>query len=42
MVQDYWTCDAGKAKRDFGFEAQMSLEAGIADTVAWYKKNGWL
>jgi len=42
MVQDYWTCDASKAKRDFGFEQEISLEEGIRMTVQWYKAEGWL
>ncbi len=42
MVQDYWTCDPSKAKRDFGFEQGISLEAGIRTTVEWYQKEGWL
>jgi dihydroflavonol-4-reductase len=42
MVQDYWTADASKAKRDFGFEQEISLERGIEDTVRWYKVQGWL
>ncbi len=42
MVQDYWTCDASKAKRDFGFEQEISLEEGIRSTVEWYRGQGWL
>ena len=42
MVQDYWTCDASKAKRDFGFEQQISLADGIRNTVEWYKQHHWL
>ncbi len=42
MVQDYWTCDHSKAKRDFGFEQGISLEDGIKRTVDWYKKEGWV
>jgi nucleoside-diphosphate-sugar epimerase len=42
MVQDYWTCDSSKAKRDFGYEQEISLEEGIRLTVGWYKSNGWL
>jgi nucleoside-diphosphate-sugar epimerase len=42
MVQDYWTCDSSKAKRDFGFEQEISLADGIRDTVRWYKSHGWL
>jgi hypothetical protein len=29
MVQDYWTCDSSKAKRDFGYEQEIGLEEGI-------------
>lgn len=42
MVQGYWTCDHSKAKRDFGFEQEVSLEEGIQDTVDWYRRMGWL
>jgi len=42
MVQNYWTCDSSRAKRDFGYEQEISLEEGIRDTVDWYRKEGWL
>lgn len=42
MVQNYWTCDSAKAKRDFGFEQQVGLEEGVRDTVTWCLKQGWL
>ncbi|MGA9117814.1 MAG: NAD-dependent epimerase/dehydratase family protein [Bacteroidota bacterium] len=42
MVQRYWTCDAAKAKKDFGFEQEISLPDGVIDTVRWYRANGWL
>jgi dihydroflavonol-4-reductase len=42
MVQNYWTCDASKAKRDCGYVQNISLEAGIERTVRWYKEQGWL
>ncbi len=42
MVQNYWTCDSSKAKRDFGYEQQISLEEGIRTTVGWYRAMGWL
>ncbi len=42
MVQDYWTCDSTKAKRDFGYEQAVSLEEGVVNTVAWYRAEGWL
>ena len=42
MVQDYWTCNSSKAKQDFGYEQEISLEEGIRTTVQWYKQHGWL
>jgi nucleoside-diphosphate-sugar epimerase len=42
MVQDYWTCDASKARRDFGFEQKIPLREGIQSTVDWYRKHDWL
>ncbi|MGB5874932.1 MAG: NAD-dependent epimerase/dehydratase family protein [Bacteroidota bacterium] len=42
MVQDYWTCDSSKAKRDFGYEQEIDLEEGIRDTVQWYREHNWL
>jgi len=42
MVQDFWTCDGSKAQHDFGFVPEISLEQGIEETVAWYRKAGWL
>ena len=37
-----WTCDAGRAAAQWGFEARTSLEDGLAKTLAWYKEAGWL
>ena len=31
--------DTSKAKKEFGFEAKISLEEGIEKTVSWYKKQ---
>jgi dihydroflavonol-4-reductase len=42
MVQTFWTCDASKAKRDFGFEQEVSLKEGVLDTVQWARTQGWL
>ncbi len=38
----HWTCDTRRAAQELGFEARTPLEAGIADTLAWYKEAGWL
>jgi len=42
MVQNYWTASGEKAKRDFGFEQQISLADGVRDSVEWYNKNIWI
>lgn len=42
MVQNYWTSDSSKAKRDFGFEQAISLEEGVSSTIEWYRQHGWL
>ena len=37
-----WTCDPSLARRDFRFQADTSLEDGMAVTLCWYKEAGWL
>ncbi|MBI2415256.1 MAG: NAD-dependent epimerase/dehydratase family protein [Candidatus Kerfeldbacteria bacterium] len=32
-------CDATKAKATIGFEAQVSLEEGLRQTIEWYRSN---
>ena len=35
-------CSVDKAKRDFGYRQQVPLEEGVAETIRWYEKAGWL
>jgi len=37
-----WICDTRRAAAELGFIAPTSLEAGLAQTLAWYKEAGWL
>jgi nucleoside-diphosphate-sugar epimerase len=37
-----WTCDSKRATRELGFEACTGLDAGLAETLGWYKEAGWL
>lgn len=39
MRQRNWDCDTSRAREDFGFVAEYSLEQGIAETVAAYKEE---
>lgn len=35
-------CDSTKAQQDFGYQQQVSLDRGVSETIAWYRKQGWL
>jgi nucleoside-diphosphate-sugar epimerase len=37
-----WTCDVRRASAELGFEARVTLEAGLEQTLAWYREAGWL
>jgi nucleoside-diphosphate-sugar epimerase len=38
----WWTCDTRRAAAELGFEARTPLNAGLAQTLAWYKEAAWL
>ncbi len=42
MLARYWVLDPGRAERELGFRAEVSLEAGIRETADWYRSHGWL
>ncbi|MFV1980018.1 MAG: NAD-dependent epimerase/dehydratase family protein [Rhodothermia bacterium] len=35
-------CSVDRAKADFGYNQEISLEIGVRRTVAWYQDKGWL
>ena len=37
-----WSCDNEKAKSDLGFYPAYNLQAGLTETLTWYKANKWL
>lgn len=37
-----WLCETELARRDFGFEAHIPLQAGLAETAKWYFDHEWL
>ncbi|MFQ5529386.1 MAG: NAD-dependent epimerase/dehydratase family protein, partial [Gemmatimonadota bacterium] len=37
-----WTCDIEATKRTIGWDPQVDLAAGMAETAAWYAENDWL
>ena len=42
LTAEAWTCSSEKATQLIGYRPQISLATGIAQTIAWYKKAGWL
>lgn len=42
VCQPSWVCDPGLAARELGFRCRTSIETGFQETVAWYRKAGWL
>ena len=38
----HWVVSAEKAREQLGFVTSLSLEAGLRQTVSWYRENGWL
>jgi len=37
-----WSCAIEQAKKDFGFNPQYDLRAGLTEAFSWYKANKWL
>lgn len=42
LAQRNWNVDISKARRDFGFSPRVDLAEGVARSIEWYKKEGWL
>ncbi|HSO74887.1 MAG TPA: NAD-dependent epimerase/dehydratase family protein [Blastocatellia bacterium] len=42
LSQACWGCSIDRAKRELGYSQQVQLEDGLRETVAWYKREGWL
>jgi nucleoside-diphosphate-sugar epimerase len=38
----WWICDAGRARRDLGWEPRVPLQSGLLDTYHWYTRAQWL
>ncbi len=39
---DYWISSSQKIAEKLNFKPQYTMESGVAQTLAWYKLNGWL
>ena len=42
MKQRNWRCDISPLVNELGFRPEYLLERGVKETMAWYKKEGWL
>lgn len=42
MKQRNWQCDIAPAVRELGYRPAYDLDRGVTETIAWYKKEGWL
>jgi nucleoside-diphosphate-sugar epimerase len=42
MKQRNWRCDISPIVHELGFCPEYLLERGVKETIAWYKKEGWL
>lgn len=42
LVSAHWVCSSAALERDTGWRAEIDLEAGFAETVAWYRAAGRL
>ncbi len=42
MKQRNWQCDISPLTGELGYTPKYSLEKGVKETIAWYKKEGWL
>ncbi len=42
MRCEAWTCASDRARQEIDFSAAFPLAEGLLNTVAWYRKEGWL
>jgi nucleoside-diphosphate-sugar epimerase len=42
ITQKFWLFDSSKIERELGFTAPTDFKSGVIETIAWYKKEGWL
>lgn len=42
LKQRDWSCDISAARSELGYEPQVELARGVAESVAWYKQQKWI
>lgn len=42
MTSLNWVCDINPIREDIGYVPAYTLDAGVKETIEWYKEQGWL
>ena len=42
MLRPGWVCSAERAVADLGWRPAVAHREGLAETAAWYRRQGWL
>lgn len=37
-----WVCDTARLRKELGIVCPTGLQTGLAETLKWYRQNGWL
>ena len=37
-----WVCDDARIRAELGYRSRVGLEAGVLETLVWYRSKGWL
>jgi len=42
LLEPAWTCEVEPTITELGWNPRFDVDAGLRDTVAWYREEGWL
>ncbi len=42
LTQRYWTCSIDRAVRELGYDPQVDIREGFAETIGWYEGAKWM
>jgi nucleoside-diphosphate-sugar epimerase len=42
LIAPNWNCSIEQAKKYLHYQPQYDLKKGGAETLKWYKENGWI
>ena len=41
-LQEGWVCDDARIRAELGYRSRVGLASGVAETLLWYRRRGWL